>query len=186
METWAYRHIFCWLVRTIRLPILYGRLSNATIAHIDRLIKPGDIILVGNPWKLQAWLIPGPFDHGALVVDRTEKSAVIGEMTASGYGEVPFKNWLKHYTKVAVLRCATWDKEYIEKMLAFIRKLWGTPYNDQFTFGPESLYCFAMCVAADADKLMRVDTSDLLGLGREYINGDDLFNSPDVCYIYTC
>lgn len=184
MSTWFYKRVCCWVVRTIRLPILKGKFSADEIRHIESLLKPGDILLVNNPWKLQSWMIPGRYEHGAMVVDKSAAGIEIGEMTAAGYGTVEFKEWLKQYTQLLVLRVKTWDTEYTEQVVHVVQSLVGTPYDDQFILGPEAVYCFELCIIGDIDNKLEYQPKKLVGLERWYVDGDCLADSHDVEVIY--
>jgi len=217
MGTWTYKKVCCWLVRSIRLPC-FTRIRARKAERIECDLWVGDVLLVGNPWALQAWAIPGRYDHGAKVVkieperwqcDRCgyvdqggtgqncpqcishgeldpgvmeyhSREVIIGEMTACGYGEVSFIPWVQHYSRLKVRRPTNYDSDYQKQEIHIIRGLEGVPYDDQFAFGPEAVYCFELCVIGDIENRIEYQPSHLVGTKRMYISGDDLAASPSL------
>lgn len=68
------------------------------------------------------------------------------------------------------MRCLDYDKFYVEDLVYKCLSLKLAKYDTQFSLGVEALYCSELCYQSDFDHRLKVDLSDLAGLGRPYIS----------------
>lgn len=153
-----------WLVRTLRLPTL-----SRTCPPFDYQV--GDWLLGSNPWKLQYWLVPGTWEHGAIIV----APGVVAEFTHHGYTFTALSVWRKQYTRALVLRPQYKDRQVALKRL---EAFWGVPYDEEFARGPEKVYCFELLTLMAPE--IRVEWTGKL----DTLKGDDIERSPDVEVVF--
>jgi hypothetical protein len=143
-------------------------------------IKPGDIILCRDSWKLTSWLIPGKYSHAALCVDKGMYTKFeVAEMGHKGFTESTFYDIFAESTDIAILRCKDWDKEYIKKVIEKCKSFENTPYDITFSFKIEALYCSELIYHSDIEKRLQISLEDLVGIGRPYISPMGLYKAKN-------
>lgn len=147
------------------------------------MLRPGDIILTDDKWKLTSMLIPGSWSHAALCVAKDDDFEV-AEMTHVNFTKSTFYDICSEATRVAILRCNDWDPVYAEKVIQACLQFSGVQYDVAFMPGPKALYCSELVYESDFERRLKVDTSDLAGIGIEYVSPDDLWEAGNIEVIW--
>lgn len=111
-ESNLYRWLLIHVVPYTRFTLYYTSFKGWMYQRGYRLLQPGDIILTNDRWKLTSLLIPGEWTHAALCIDKGPEFEV-AEMTHTNFTHSTFFDLCKEATRVAILRCRDWDREYI-------------------------------------------------------------------------
>jgi len=148
-----------------------------------RLLQPGDIVLTNDAWKLTSFLIPGVWTHAALCVTR-DSEFEIAEMTHTDFTRSTFFDLCKEATRVAILRCADWDAEYIPKVIQKCLSFGKVKYDITFGQGPEALYCSELIIESDVEHRLKASNEDIHGLGMPYISPNGIFKSENIVVVW--
>ena len=186
---------YSWLLLSvlpyIRFTTYYTSLRGSKYWAAYYNLKPGHIILTVDRRKLTTLLVPGVMTHAALCVNKRfggwATDYEVAEMTHTNYTASDFFDICKESDRVVILACADWsDASYIDKVISSCKSLAGAKYDVEFEFGVDALYCSELVYQADklAGGRLKVDLSDLAGLGREYISPDGLACGYNVWCVY--
>lgn len=181
---------YSWLVMNVvpyvRFSTYYTKLKGYHYKRGYAVLKKGDILLTIDEKKLTTVLIPGEFSHAALVVDKgAEVEWEVSEMTRTDYTKSTFFDICKEADRVVILRCKDWTQEYItDKVIPAAKALQDAKYDVQFKLGVQALYCSELIYEADVDKKLKLDLSDLAGIGRPYISPTGLYKAENVEIIW--
>ena len=180
-------HIFSWLllhvVPYVRFTCYYTSFRGWKYQRGYKLLQPGDVLLTNDKWKLTSLLVPGQWTHAALCVDKGSEFE-IAEMTHTNFTRSTFFDLCKESTRVAILRCRDWDKDYINRVITQCLSFDGTPYDCSFENDFKALYCSELVVASDVAGLLKVSHEDVLGLGMPYVSPDDIYQATNVDIIW--
>lgn len=180
MET----RIYAWVmdkIPFIRFSTYYSSLHGKTYREGYDMLRPGDILLTKDKWKLTSFLIPGEFPHAALCVRKSPQEGFeVAEMTRVGYRMSEFFDLCHEADHVLILRCLAWDDEYVKKVVETGLSYEGTDYDIAFELGVKSLYCSELIVASDPEKRLQVSYDDFIGLGRPYISPTGLLRAKNI------
>jgi hypothetical protein len=185
MSTHFYHWILIRVIPFIRLSTYYTSLRGRKYQEGYSRLKKGDIILTLDRRKLTTFLVPGVMTHAALCIGRWPDSEFeVAEMTHTNYTKSFFFDICKEADRVIIMRCSDFDDNYISKLvkecLTFIRAL----YDTCFEFGVKALYCSELVYMSDFERRLKVDLSDLAGLGRPYISPDGLLIAKNVTCVW--
>lgn len=190
MSTALYRWMLKHVIPYVRFTTYYASMRGGKYHEGYAVLKTGHIILTNDRKKLTSLLIPGMFSHAALCVGRHDEGDLyeIAEMTHSDYTKSWFFDLCKEADRVVILKCIHWGPVYSEFVAQAAISLQNAKYDTDFCLGVEALYCSELVVAADnkaarelyTEPKLRVDYSDLAGLGRPYISPTGLLFAPNV------
>lgn len=191
MTTACYKWLLKKIIPYIRLTTYYTSMTGDKYLEASLLVKPGHIILTNDRRKLTSLLIPGEFSHAALFVRSLDRqfrlfSEVFEavEMTHEDYHHTYLFDLFKESDRVVIIDCIDWDLPYkakvIEKALSFDE----AEYDTAFTLGVEALYCSELIYQADFERRLKVDLTDIAGLGQPYISPDGLLAASNVKVIF--
>jgi hypothetical protein len=183
MQTRFYNWLLAKIIPFIRFTTYYTELRGKHYHNIYGLIRPGDIILCTDSKKLTSVLIPGIVDHAALFVGYHNDFEVC-EMNHNGFTKSYVCDVWKESTRVLIIRVMTWSENYILNIIEKCLSFEGCEYDNAFELGIKKLYCSELIYQSDYMNLMRVDLTDLAGLGRKYISPMGLLLSYDSYCVY--
>lgn len=165
LYSWFLKHV----VPYVRFTLYYTSLRGTKYHAGYRVLKAGDIILTTDKKKLTTILIGGEWAHAALCVG-VGTQFEIAEMTHTDYTKSHFFDVCKEADRVIILRCQDFDDAYVEKVVEKCLSFEGAKYDQKFELGVKALYCSELVYESDFERRLKVDLSDLAGLGREYIS----------------
>jgi len=199
MGTNFYKYVLLNIIPFVRFSMYYTKIRGNKYHEGWNILKPGHIILTVDDKKLTSLLIPGTMSHAALCVNHRKldpRSYEIAEMTHTNYTRSDFFDICKESSRVLIAECTDWSPEYIPKVIEACNSLRAAKYDLEFEFGVKALYCSELVVQADKIAYqkelkeldaasgrglqLRVDFSDLAGLGRPYISPDGLLFGKNV------
>lgn len=186
METEFYAWLLKKVIPYIRFTTYYTSLRGWKYKRGYKLLQKGDILLTKDLKKLTTLLIGGEFTHAALCVGVSPDCEwEISEMTHTDYTKSCFFDLCKEADRVVILRCADWDKDYIDKVIvptcdSFV----DAKYDDDFELGVKALYCSELVYQSDTEKRLKVDLSDLAGIGRPYVSPTDIWQAKNITVIW--
>lgn len=188
MDSGLYSWLMLHLIPYIRFSFYYTSLPGWKYKVGYRLLKPGDIVLTNDKWKLTSMLIPGELSHGSLCISKDPVNHFeIAEMTHENLVESTFYDLCCQATRAVILRCDDWDQVYIDSIIipTCIRfRDEGIKYDTDFKLGIKALYCSELPVACDKEKRLIVSYEDLAGLGRLYISPTGLYHAQNATIIW--
>jgi len=184
MQSRVYKWMLINIIPYIRFTTYYTSLRGWQYQRGYKLLKSGDIILAVDRWKLTSHLIPGTFTHAALCVAKGEEWEV-SEMTHENYRQSTFFDICKESDRVVILRCSDWDTEYVQKVIDKCKSFINAQYDVDFDLnGVTALYCSELVYQSDFERRLKVDLSDLAGIGRPYISPDDIWEARNRTLIW--
>ena len=164
----------------IRFTTYYTKMDGHKAMKILECAQPGDFILTVDKKKLTGMLIPGVVDHAALVVSKHEAA----QMTHKDFTVDHILNVLFESDRAMLMRIRGITDEYSKMMVDVAMSLNKATYDVSFKFGVDALYCSELVFVADIDGLMGADTSDLAGVGQEYISPTGLLVASNVICVF--
>ena len=190
MQTSFYLWLAKHVVPYIRFNWYYTSLRGDKWAEGYDLLRPGDIILSGDKWKLTTIMIGGEWCHASVCIAKgLGVDYEVAEMTHTNYTKSWFFDVVKEATRVAIIRCKNWDYDYIhEVIIPECRKLEHAVYDysfelNNFTYGIPVLYCSELVVVIDKESRLKVDHSQGV-LGRDHVSATDLSLAEPIEWIY--
>ena len=105
-----------------------------------KVLKKGDILLVGQHKRISRYFIQGPVTHAALCVS---KHRLVHAM-ADGVMYTNLKKMIKEYDTLIILRpkiSSTKSKDIAQKAVTYIKNQIGKPFNFLIEEGGEKFYC---------------------------------------------
>ena len=185
MEGRAYAWVLYHIVPFIRFNFYYTSLRGKQYREGHALLRPGDIVLTRDNWKLTSFLIPGHLIHAALCVAKDDEGHFeVAEMVRVGYKKSEFYDVCHEADHVVILRCKDWDEEYIKEVVKTCLSFDGLDYDIKFELGIKTLYCSELIVASDPEKRLDVSYDDLIGIGRPYISPMGIYHAKNVDLIW--
>lgn len=112
-------------------------LNKADRKGLEKMVQPGDLILVGTHSRLSCFAIRGPVTHVLLCV---EKRRVIHAM-GDGVEETGLDFIFKIYDTFILLRPKNAPSDQIQEMITFARSQLGKPFDFDFEAGTEKFFC---------------------------------------------
>jgi hypothetical protein len=181
MQTKFYGWALIHVIPYIRFSMYYTSFKGWKFLVGYFRLKPGDIILTCDKKKLTSLLIPGPWSHGALCVNKCNgidryTCWEVSEMTHTNYTMSAFFDICKESDRVAILRCPDWDEDYIKQVIMMAASFVYALYDKSFDLGIKELYCFELIYQSDFERRLQVNLDDLAGLGRQYLSGTGIWN----------
>lgn len=180
LYAWFLRAIIPYIRFTTYYPKIRGSAYHAGYARL----RAGDIILTVDRRKLTTLLIGGEWAHAALCVRDSGVPYEVAEMTHTDYTKSHFFDLCKEADRVMILRCTDFDETYVARVVSRCLGFEGAKYDQQFTLGVEQLYCSELVYEADFERRLKIDLSDLAGLGRQYISPTGLRNAKNCVVIF--
>lgn len=202
MQTRLYKYLLLNVIPFVRFSMYYTRLRGNKYHEGWQLLQRGHIIVTVDEKKLTGMLIPGFMSHAALCVGKRDVSHEyeIVEMTHTNFTYSDFFDICKESSHVMILNCEDWDKDYKERVILAAHSLHNAKYDVEFELGVEALYCSELVLQADKiaykellkevdassaeDCKLKVDLSDLAGLGRPYLSPDGLLFAKNVRVVW--
>lgn len=186
MQTDFYETLVLKVVPFVRFSTYYTSLRGNQYHAGYSLLKKGDILLTYDKHKITTVLVPGEFTHACFVTGDCRKGDEfeVVEMTHRNFTRSSFFDVMKESDRVVILRCVDFDDEYIEKMAQKALSFKDAKYDVMFDFNVKALYCSELVYQADFEKRLKVDISDLHGLGQEYLSPDGLYRTKNVAVVW--
>jgi len=184
METKPYKWLLKKIIPYIRFTTYYTSLRGKKYHDGYRFLKRGHIILTIDKNKLTTVLIPGEFSHAGFCVGIYPNSYEIAEMTHSDYTKSFFFDLCKESDRVVLLECVDFDEAYVDKMISKCKSFENSKYDTSFKLGVSALYCSELIYLSDFEKRLKIDLTDLAGLGRPYISPTGLYLAENVKVIW--
>ena len=186
MESWLYRWILRNIMPYVRFSFYYTSMRGQSYLQGYSVLRPGDIILSRDNWKLSSFLIPGDLVHAALCVGKSDAGASfeVAEMVGTGYRRSEFYDICHESDRVVILRCKDWDNAYLSQVIDTCLSLEGTNYDIKFELGIKTLYCSELIVASDPEKRLQVSYADLIGIGRPYISPMGIYFAKNIDIVW--
>jgi hypothetical protein len=184
-QTTFFSYIILKIIPYIRFNFYYTNFPGWKYKRGYRLLKPGDIILTKDKWKLTSMLIPGEFCHAALCVDKSISTEFeVAEMTHTHFTKSNFYDICRQSTRVKIIRCKDWDEEYIQKVIEKCKSFENTEYDVTFSLNIKTLYCSELVNESDFENKLDISYSDILGLGMPYISPTGLSRAKNIKTIW--
>lgn len=189
MKTRFYKWLLLSIIPFVRFTTYYTSLRGDKYHMAYMMLRPGDIVLAVDKRKATSLLIPGVMTHASLCVARFGTlSYMLGfemaEMTHHNFTKSHFFDICKEADRVVILRCFDFDDYYIERMIQKCMSFEAAHYDVAFSLGVDALYCSELVYQSDFERRLKVDLSDLAGLGRPYISPDGLAMAKNVTCIH--
>lgn len=161
------------IIWRLRFSNYYTRIDGKAFEKGFEIIqsRPGIFGISLDEHKASTFLIPGFASHAFYSISG---SLGIIEMTHKGLTKSRFFDVCKEADRVLLMDCVLWDQDHRELMMKRAIEVKAVPYDVEFKFGTESFYCSELVFHLDEGNRLQADTSDLMGLGREYISPDGL------------
>lgn len=112
-------------------------LTNADFLAAKKLLKRGDIVLVGGLRRLSSIFISGPLTHCLIFIG--ENNFI--HSVADGVEPATFDQVFAEYDTMLILRLDHGNKSQIDKMIAFAKKQIGKPYDYDMVHDDSKFYC---------------------------------------------
>ncbi len=124
-------------------------LTTSDKAAAKAVLKPGDLVLVGNLRRAGHLFIPGLLTHSLVYVGRGECI----HAHADGVEKTRFDNLFKEYDTLMLLRFKKNTPAFFKKLHAALLSQLGTPYDYEFLIDldkdhPKAFYCTELIVWA--------------------------------------
>ena len=177
-----YRWIMMNVIPYIRLTTYYALPENPDYDKWGALmnkgyesLQPGDIILAIDKEKLTTKVIGGATaefgqgevlfvpSHAALCVSKDGKFEV-AEMTHTNFTQSTWSDICYEATRVVILRCVHWDKDYINKqVIPTCKSFKDKKYDVKFHQGADELICSELVYFSDPERRLDVSLDPILG-----------------------
>lgn len=194
MQSRPYKWFLKDVLPFIRFSTQLNKLRGSNYHEGYKLLRPGQIIACVDENKATAKLIPGLTSHAAICINkrsdqttRVEVQNEIAEMTHTDFTYSDFFDICKESSRVFLLECLDWDEPYKNEVIDATLALHGSKYDSEFKLGVEALYCSELIYMADQiashryqGRSLKVDLSDLVGLGRPYLSPDGLLFAENI------
>lgn len=178
MQTKIYEYLLKNIIPYIRFTTYYTTLGGKKYHEMYKQLRPGDVILTTDRKKLTSLLIPGEFSHAAFCVSLDTKWET-SEMTHEDYRKSCFFDICKESDRVVILRPNLSSKSILSAIIK-CKSFQNTKYDVHFYLGVKALYCSELIYQSFEKNELGVDLSDLVGLGRNYISPDGLYNATNL------
>jgi len=160
----------------------YTKLKGHQYHVAYNVLEAGDILLSVDDKKLTSFIIKGVFTHASFCVSK-DGIFEIAEMTHTNYTKSCLFDIFKEADRVVIMR-SDWDVEYKRRVIDRCRTLERATYDIRFDLGVEQLYCSELVYQSDFMKHLKLDLSDLAGLGRQYISPDGIYDCENLKVVY--
>lgn len=166
--------LYSWLILKIipyiRFTNYYTKFNGYEYEQARKVILPGDVILSVDYKKLTSLMIPGEFCHASFFIGYTEQREFeVIEMTHQNY----CKHWLfdvcKEADRIIILRYNL-SEEYKQNMINRALLYENAIYDISFSLGVKALYCSELIYQSDYEHRLKLDLSDIAGIGQKYIS----------------
>ena len=181
MNTELYKYTLQYIIPDIRFTMKYTQMTGIQFNKMYSLLKPGDVILTVDKRKLTSLLIPGTFSHAAMCIDKNSDWEV-SEMTHDDYTKSCFFDVCKESDRVVILRvnCTTCFEGSVEHAITKCKEFEDVKYDTQFDLNIHTLYCSELIYQSYINNSLQVCLDDFIGLGRQYISPDGLYNAKQL------
>jgi hypothetical protein len=194
MRSKLYNKLLTDIIPYIRFSTYYTQPTNKNFDKWGALmlkgyvvLEPGHIILTIDEKKLTTKLISKftgeeGFSHAAFCVSK-DGDFEVAEMTHTNFTKSTWSDICYESTRVVILKCDTFDQEYINEMLKMTDDFLHLPYDNMFKMGIEALSCAELCYMYDFEKRMDVKLDPILGLDP-YISPMGLFKGKNIRVVW--
>lgn len=169
-----------YVLPKLRLTNGYGKATSADFRAIKNLARPGDLIFSLDRSKLSSLLIPGKWEHVAIVASNEVELEIIEAVPIHGVRKIAFYDFLKTADEVMLMRRSAHRQGDEESAVRWAVAFMGMKYDTNFERGPEALYCAEL--VADCYTKAKFDWSDLWGIGMQYLSPDGVASCTDDFY----
>lgn len=142
-------------------------------------MKPGTIVFSKDRRKLAGMLIPGRWDHVAVVA----MDGMIVEAHMPKVRKIHAFDFCHSSDEVGFLIPQPW---IAQKLARDCEQFIGYPYDTLFADGREALYCSELIWVLDPSNELMFNTVDEMGLGIGYVSPDDIWNAKSVVGRASC
>jgi uncharacterized protein YycO len=126
-----------FLFATTRYTKRKNNLQYKDLEKVEKIIKKGDIVLVGGLRRMSKFFIRGIFTHCLI---HNEKDKMIHSI-ADGVEEVSLSEIFNEYDTLLVLRHREINEEKSEKVRNYVKSKIGKPFNFEFGKDENRFYC---------------------------------------------
>jgi hypothetical protein len=183
MDSRIYEYTVLNIIPYIRFTMYYTSFKGVTYHQGYDLLRPGDILLSRDKWKLTTLLIPGEWSHAALCVSK-DGVFEVAEMTHNNYTKSTFFDFCKESTRVAIVRCKNWDETYINRVIEKCKSFENAKYDVKFEYGVKALYCSELVIESDFERRLNASDEDIVGIGIKYISPTGLWKAKNIEMIW--
>jgi hypothetical protein len=183
MESRPYEYMLLNVVPYIRFSMYYTSFTGVMYHRAYNLLRPGDILLSDDKWKLTSLLIPGEWSHAALCVSK-DGVFEVAEMTHEHFTKSTFFDFCKQATRVAIIRCRDWDENYTIEVINRCISFEHVKYDIKFEYGVKTLYCSELVISSDFKRLLDVSDEDCAGLGIKYVSPTGLWKAKNIGKVF--
>lgn len=187
MQSGLYKWLLIKVIPYIRFTTYYPSLRGKKYHEGYAKLRAGDIILTRDNKKLTTLLIGGDFTHAALCIALNyynNPGWEVSEMTHENYTKSFFFDICKEADRVVILRCHDWDLEYLKKVIEQCISLQSAQYDIEFELGVKALYCSELVYQSDFEKRLKVDLTDIAGLGRPYLSPTGIYKAKNIDLVW--
>jgi len=140
-DHYSKRKKLLWNILTIigraRIKPRKNRLTEKDYKNAKKILKKGDIVLVGTQRELSHLFIKTPFTHTLICY---QKNRFI-HSTTQGVVKTNLKDVVNRYDTLTILRLKNKKPEKIQNVINFTINQLGKPYNFEFKSQKDSYYC---------------------------------------------
>lgn len=151
------------------------------LAYLNTSIATTRGVVIGSrdPSKLAGKVIPGDIDHVGIL-----DCGYVIEAKANGVIKTPLDEFILEAEGIVLCYGIKWNKEYRNDIANKANTFIGRPYDRKLSFGSSALYCSEVCFESDFNKICKYDTTDLAGIGRDYISPVGVLEAVGMTRIY--
>lgn len=199
MSTKLWSFILLHVLPYLRFSMYYTRFEGRDFVEGYDILKPGQFILCLDDKKATAFLVPGFTTHATFVVNKCAANKnyeyEIAEMIHTGFTKSYFFTICKESTRILICECMDWNDLDRAVMCLKAKDYEDAEYDVGFSLGIKTLYCSELVYRLDlyaakyrseeaTEGKMKVDLSDLAGLGQQYISPDGLLFASNTKVIW--
>lgn len=211
MNTSFYSWAILKVIPYVRFSMYYTKTRGDKYHEGYHYLEPGMVIGTIDYKKLTGILIPrvtgGILSHAALCVAKRDpkfpdalysfinplegqgNGIEVVEMTHIHFTFSDFFDVCKESDRVIIFECLDWDDLYKRRVIARALEYREIKYDAKFEHNFRALYCSELILSADTDAgygtpRLKVDLSDLMGLGKPYISPDGLLCAKNVRVVW--
>lgn len=145
-----FRKIFAniiFFIGVTKIPFKKNKLTLSDYYKALKVIKKGDLVLVGHSMRVSGYFVKGQFKHALLYI----KNKKLIHTIADGVEIIDMYNVFKKYDSMIILRPNLEDnvrEKTISNTITYARKQIGKPYNFHFKSEEEKFICTDLIYSA--------------------------------------
>ena len=119
-------------------------MTKSDLKTATKLLKRGDVVLVGGLRRFSSLIIKGQVTHAMLYVGNKRFVHAV----CDGVESDSLTTIFREYDTLIILRPKTTSKEKINKAIKFTLDKIGTPFDYEFTTDKQKFYCSELVLRA--------------------------------------